>query len=474
MSLRRSSFGALLVVGLLAGAAPAGAQEDTLRLNNDPIGYTDVIDAFDEGDPFDLNVHVGFRRSRVAGTIQREGSLDPDIAGSGRGSQNFQDIGDWEHTRNILELGVDIGVFKDVMLFGRLPLVLRDSRRILTPGSSNFDEVNGALAEPLPETPMPGTQPQLYYMPFESPTRSGLDRFEFGIAFDLLNQARDRHHPTWMLLLALDMGIGDRINACERDQVRRNPTTGEPVDPAESVECDPGLSDGTHAFRLESRLSKRFAHLAVYSGLHFRFAWPGRAESQFRPGGDLAGYQNNLPPVRGGLTLGMAIIPWENRATWQRFSIDFRVDGTYVSEGRDYSPLYDAFGSSQHPYLTEPNYEGIPDRAAVLNEVRFNGLTDVQAHGVFRGTFAVEMQAAKYVRFRVGTTLSYTTAHILTYTDSCNPNADPSGPTDPRIGRCAEGLLNPHHRPVLDTPGQRFRLDGAMGLDIFVRAVGQF
>ncbi len=426
--LMRSAVAALALVAL---SASAEAQEP-LRLMNEPIAYTDVIDAFDDGDMFDLNVHVGFRRSRVAGTIQREGSTDPAVLGSGRGSDNFNDIGDWEHTRNILDLGVDVGIYKDLMLFARLPLVLRDQRRILTPSGTTADEVNRLLREPNMDPADPMTDPQLYQMPFESPTRSGLDRLEFGLAFNLLNQARDRHHPTWMMKLSLDLGVGNQINACENEGLQRDPATGLPLDPAVPVECDPGLTDGTHAFVFASRLSKRYAHLSVYSGLHFRFSWPGRAESEFTPGGGLAGYQNPRPPIEGGLALGISVIPWENRASWQRFSIDFRVDGTYVSEGRAYSPLYDALGSSQHPYLTELNYEGIPNGSAVLRPVGFNGLTDTQAHGVLAGTVAVEMQAAKYVRFRIGTTVSYTTSHLLTYTDACNPNADPSGPDDPR------------------------------------------
>ena len=106
----------------------------------------------------------------------------------------------------------------------------------------------------------------------------------------------------------------------------------------------------------------------------------------------------------------------------------------------------------------------------------FNGLTDVQAHGRIGGTVAIEMQAARYVRFRFGLDVDYITSHVITFADGCNPNADPDGSNDPRMctSNPDDGLLNPHHRPVIDRAGNRFRLDGAVDLNLFVGAAAQF
>ena len=481
MSSARSTQPRGLLVAVLGGAAlalalapaRASAQEE-LRLMNEPTSFTDVIDAFDEGDAFDLNVHVGFRRSRVAGTIQRE--VNDAGAASGRAADGFRDVGDWEHVRNVLELGVDVGLFRDVALFGRLPLVLRDEREVLRSGSAA--EVDPLLVE---RTPGAAGDPQLFYLPYQSATRSGVSTVELGLAANLFNQGRRPSFPTWMMLFALELGIGDIMTPCtDGGVVQRDPGTGEPLvdamgDPVPNQDCDGGVSEGTHAFRFESRLSRRYRHAEVYSGLMFRFPWAGRAEDAFSPAGSLAGYQNTRPPIRGSLSAGVALVPWENRETWQRFSVDLRGKATYVSEGRDYSPLFDALGTSQSPYLTDTQPEGYDASGnQVGRQVAFNGLTDVQAHGEIGGTLAVEMQAARYVRFRFGANVMYVTPHLLTATDGRNPNASPEGDDDPRAGSCTEGLLNPAHRPVIDTPGQRFRLDGAVSFDLFVQAAAQF
>jgi hypothetical protein len=83
------------------------------------------------------------------------------------------------------------------------------------------------------------------------------------------------------------------------------------------------------------------------------------------------------------------------------------------------------------------------------------------------------MQAARYVRFGQGFGLNYTTPHLLTGADACNADAA-APPGVPRIGSCSAGQLNPIHRPVLDLPGNRFRLGGALGTELLATATGQF
>lgn len=471
----RAPLALIAFIIVAVGGSGYAAAQDPLRLNHDPISFTDVIDAFDEGDPFDVNVHAGFRRE------QRNGSLRREAVDASRGVGRRVDLGDIEHVRNLLELGLDVGLFRDVMLYARLPIVLSDDRRIVASDSSANDQ----LVAPFPAYdsptlgPLPGGAPHLFQLPFASPTRSGVDVLQLGLAFEPTNQARRPAMPTWMMLFELELGIGKVMKPCESGGVRRDPSTGEPVlvdGEPEPLSCDSGVNEGTHAFRFETRLSRRYRQFEPYGAFVFRFAWPGKAAEAFRAGGKLAGFQNDRPPVRGGLSAGVAFIPWENRATWQRFAVDLRADALYVSEGLDYSPLYDALGSSQHPYLREPNLEGIP-RSAMdpgLRTVPFTGLTTVQAHAEIRGTLALEMQAARYVRFTVGSTFTWITEHALTFGDACNASASASGPDDPRIGGCLDGLLDPHYRGEVDSPGRRFRLDDAYGFDLFVRATAQF
>ena len=45
---------------------------------------------------------------------------------------------------------------------------------------------------------------------------------------------------------------------------------------------------------------------------------------------------------------------------------------------------------------------------------------------------------------------------------------------DPRIAGCARGIVDPHHRVILDTPGQRFSLGGQLRVDLFATMRAQF
>lgn len=448
----------LLALAAFAVAAPAvvRAQEDgPIRLMGEPTSYTDVIDALDEQDPFDLNITLGYERSLTRGTIQRE-IRSGVAAGDFRGAENWVDVADHERLRNTLNLGIDVGIYHDLALFARMPLVLSDSRELSVPDGSSRGVVEPLVADVMGGTPM-------FSIPFQSPTRSGIDYVEAGIAFAPFNQYRDPEFPTWVLMFAGKFSVGEPMHPC-----------------ADATGCaggaEAGISEGTNAIRLETRASRRYRYLEPYAGLLFEISWPGSADDLFEPGGELAGFMNTMPPRIGEVTAGVTLIPWEHPGRWQRFSIDLRLQAAYVSEGHGYSPLFDALGTSNSMYLTTPSYEyppgtpGFPDP----RQVSFTGLTDMQSHGRIGGRASIEMWAARYVRFMFGAGLFWASPYIITFTDACNPNEDPNGVDDPRQGTCRSGIINPHHRPVIDLPGNRFRVDGELTFDLYATATAQF
>src|SRR4051794_37142094 len=63
--------GALLVLTTMAAVTAAHADEQ-LVLMREPTPYTDVIDAAEQHDRFDMNAHLGYVRSIDRGEIQRE------------------------------------------------------------------------------------------------------------------------------------------------------------------------------------------------------------------------------------------------------------------------------------------------------------------------------------------------------------------------------------------------------------------
>jgi len=74
-----------------------------LRLMREPHSYVDVVDAFDDDDPFDINITLGFRHVREWGTIQRErGTWTPGTTDPNRLSRLWQNVARHEHVQSIL------------------------------------------------------------------------------------------------------------------------------------------------------------------------------------------------------------------------------------------------------------------------------------------------------------------------------------------------------------------------------------
>ena len=463
-----------LALGAFASSPTCAHAEDELVLMTEPTTYTDVIDAFDDHDVFDVHISVGYLRSWEFGRIQRE--VAGPAAVDGREASLLQDVGGYELQRNGLLFGLDVGIFRDLAVYAQLPLILSDDRT-LTRSSDLVPSTLDAGGSPAFDLPSTG---------FRSPTRSGVDWLGVGLAWSILNQARDPNVPTWLLMVEGRFNIGEPMRACQNAAMltcRANiDGMGNPL----SGTYGPGASRGVNALRIETRSSFRTGIVEPYAGLMAQIEWPGSASSSFLPAGDLRGYINRLPPIQGRFTAGVAVIPWEDRQHFQRFTFDLRFQADYVSEGRDYSPLFDALGSSSNPHLTTASYEGVPVASNPTTDglalVQFNGMTDTQSHARIGGQVVIEMQAAQYVRFQLGSVVMYSTPYNLTQSDACNPNVAASSISDPRLqGDCRASsragnttVLNPAHRPVIDTPGTRFRMDGLWNIDLYANVTAMF
>lgn len=473
-----------MLVGLVGGPSRARAQDEgELVLMSEPASFTDVVDAFDDHDPFDVNITIGYLRTWEIGRVQREAPA----TGDHRMTRDWLDVADYSREVNQLVLGLDVGIFRDLAIYAHLPIILSDDRSLARIGDT---DPSGTLRDIRSADPTLGSP--LFEVGagsgFRSPTRSGVDWLAVGAAWAILNQHRDPHVPTWVIMLEGRFNLGEPMHACNEQQLM-DPMTGErgrscltgTRDAAGQLArgTDPGVGRGVNALRVETRGSFRYEYMEPYAGLAFQMEWPGSGDSFFVPGGNLAGYINELPPIQGRLTVGTAIMPWEDREHYQRFAIDLRFTADYFSEGHDYSPLFDALGSSQSPYLTGPVLEGQPGEGenptAGLGEVNFYGLTDTQSRVRLGGTLILEMQAARYVRFNVQTTVMHTPSYVITQADACNPNVtEPPGGDERLHGTCRRGIINPHHRTAIDLPGQRFRMESITQIDVGAYVTAQF
>src|SRR3954447_14209708 len=166
-----------VVAGLTAlalasiAALPARADEPVSarepRLMQETGENTTVIDAFDKDDPFDANLLLTLRQSWKSANIRRETSLgQPGLTTGGFTTAN-ENVASYSQSLTVLEIGSDIGIYRDLALSLPLPLIIADARELSDlDGSSRTPQ---RLQDPNGE--------QLFSLPFKSPTRSGVDWF---------------------------------------------------------------------------------------------------------------------------------------------------------------------------------------------------------------------------------------------------------------------------------------------------------
>jgi hypothetical protein len=472
---------------------PVAASEP--RLMSETGEITSVVDAFDKDDPFDLHLLVGFRQQWKHANIRRETSLNQPGLSTGGFVARTENVATFNQSISTLEMGADIGIFRDLALVVRLPLVLSDTREL---GDLDGSQQNTQRLQ----DPSGG---QLFTVPFKSPSRSGIDYFSVGLNYAILNQQRDFTKPSWVVGVEGRFGIGARLHACSDSPITQadpgDPTTNPPrragpvgikcPDPAHPWldRNDPGISRGMNAVAAHTIFSRRYGYVEPYSGFRFLAEFP-QSNSDFGATNDLKGSLVNHPPLQGTFMMGLEVIPWEHREQFQRLVADLRFAGTYFSPGRDYSELFDALGTSNAASLRSPNYSTFhygPDGKSVgdpaAQKVYFTGITDQQAFGSFRTSGELTWQAGEYIKFHVGLGLTYVQSHVITSADACNPDfkTDPAtaGPCHLNVNggngpQPITGIPNPNHREIIDLPGRRFSVDDTTIVDLWLHGVVMF
>ena len=397
---------------------------------------TSVADAFDDDDKFDLHLTLGFQQTWKSGRVNRETNSDLNQYSSGGYVSGNQSVATYSESTSRLNTRADIGVYKDIALVLRMPIILSNDRKL--EGVDGSDRHQSVVLQGAPGE-------QLFGLPFQSPTRSGIEYFAVGLDVAPMNQQRDRTKPTWLLGIEGRFSVSEPMHACTKaanlnlpgtsqqscaysSDINRNGTAGDPQYAAPqggSLEGtnfnghrSPGVSRGTTGLQAHTYISKRTKYVEPYGGFEALFEFQNGSSDYGAT--DLQGSLVNHPPFQGTLIGGIAVIPWEVRDQFQRIEVDLRASGTYRSEGRDYSPLFDALGSSDAPSLRRPNYASFncgpqgatctgsnPTGQSIVNQssekVYTTGITDVQQHGLYRLSAQFTFQAGEYVKFNVGT-----------------------------------------------------------------------
>jgi hypothetical protein len=470
----------------------------------EPSEITQVVDAFDDDNPFDLHLSLGYESSWKSADVRRETSIGQAGFSTGDFVQNNLNVARYKETTSRLNTRADIGLYHDIALVVRMPVILSNERELSDLHGSEGQQaiaIQGAPGE------------QLFKLPFKSPKRCGIEYLAVGLDAAIMNQARDLTKPTWVVGVEGRFDVSEPMHACNSKPVAVN-SLGNEVSCANTSDVNrdgvsnPGNTEGTFTsgtrpagiargvtgLELHSYISRRIKYIEPYGGFRTLFEFQNSSSDYGQV--DLKGSLVNHPPLRGTMLMGINVIPWELRDQFQRITLDFRFAGTYVSEGRDYSELFDALGSSDAKSLRLPNYASYRHNPAfsgdasvpqsVVDEnsrrVYFTGLTDVQAYGSYALSASLTWQAGQFVKFNVGGTYTLTQGHFITFDQACNPDfdndLDNSGPCRSTgggsTGGKATGIPNPNFRKTLNDPGHRFRVDDSSQLDAWVNATVMF
>lgn len=495
--------GGLLGVALCAGDAradePRYATEPRVML--EPGEVTNVIDAFDEGNPFDINISLGFDYSSKSARILRETSIAAPGLTTGGFTTHLLNVANYAETTSRLSPRIDVGLYHDIAVYITAPIILSNTRQLTAVGG----------VPPLAEATAGAPGEQLFSVPFSSPTRSGVEYLAAGFDFDILDQARDRTKPTWLFGFEGRFSVGTPMHACNPSPAKGQLQCANPSDiartgndmmvpPANGVPLEgtfgpgdrgAGVTRGTIALEVHTIMSKRIKYVEPYGGFTALFEF--QQDSSDYGVTDVSQSLVNHPPLVGTMVAGMLIIPWENREKFGRLTFDLRFMGQYHSEGRDYSELFDALGSSAAPSLRNPQWAGYiantnPATLATTPSVidtgsqktYASGLTDVLAYGSYRGSASVMWRASEYIKFQLGLGYGHDQGHVITGDAPCNPNggtAATSGPCHTASSNgtyTVTGVPNPNFRQTIDDVGRRFWVDASNTFDIFASGVVMF
>jgi hypothetical protein len=487
--------------GLARAAEPRNTTEP--RVMQEPGDVTNVIDAFDDGDPFDLNISLGFDYFSKSARIFRETSVAAPGLTSGGFNTHLLNVASYSESTARLTPRVDVGLYKDIAAHITLPIILSNAR--------SLGLIGGKAASPEAFVGAPGEA--LFAAPFSAPTRSGLEYIGAGFDFDILNQARDNTKPTWLIGFEGRFTVGTPMHACNTKPASGQVQCADPSDINRNGKSDggfegnfdpgsrsAGVTRGTIALEVHTIMSKRLKYVEPYGGFTALFEFQQSSSDYGLT--DLNQTLVNHPPLVGSMIAGMQIIPWENREKFARLTFDTRFTGTYHSEGRDYSELFDALGSSAANSLRQPQwaaYQANPSFASSdcpgpkcqsrsivdqgSQKTYTTGLTDVAAFGSFRVSGSATWQVGEFVKFQFGMGYRHDQGHEITADAPCNPvdrsDITKSGPCHSGSeaqgqGVTSTGLPNPNYRATINNVGRRYWVDGSNTFDLFASGVVMF
>lgn len=360
-----------------------------LRMMREPGEPVDVPDAVDDLDPIDIEATLAFHLDIGRGVLTRHPS-----------GKDATPIADWSTMTSRLVPEIRVGLFHDLAATTRLPIILsRTASLVATDGSAA--SVQAESGE------------QLFSLPVRSPERSGVEYISFGLLAGVMNQTRNPALPSWTLGAEVQVPIGPAQSACNEAPPDKQVRCAAPGDlnrdgvvdanePDGEAARDPGIGRGTVGIAVHTAISRRIRYFEPFGQLDVTFEVPV-GQSPLRaptPGA------SSMLPVRGEGAVGLGIVPWENRERFSRVWVDARVAFGFATRGRDFSPLFDALGSSDAPSLRAP-------RTVEGTRLYETGVSTVGAHASLGAATSFVWRASQLIRLAVDLSVAHDFEHAV-------------------------------------------------------------
>lgn len=394
---------------------------------------TTVLDAFDEDNPFDLDLEIKWGWDSRRATITREYIQKDKII--------FAKELSYKRTSNILFIEPSFGVYKDVELFFSFPFVLSDKADLSF--SSGVGHNNSIID--------PQGGPSLFSVPDKGPTRKGFGDMVLGIKYSPFSQERDPFFPSWVIAMKYKLPTG-KVKKANNN----------------------GVGLGTHELTLETSISRRMYFFEPFFQFYGTFKFPSD-NSLFKNYGIT---QTGVDPGEEmGLAIGLELYPWESPSTGGGLSFDFGFNASYLFEGRGYSEIFEALGDSPCDpangcdLTTYTRYEDkntTPQKGAPL---KTDGITDIEAYGKFGTWIGFNFMPVKYVQLKFHFFYTREISHFITFADA-GKDLDKDGAIQP-VNKQNANEFNPVYNRNYDALGKRLKNEGTDVYGILLSITGK-
>lgn len=415
--------------------------------------FTSIMSAADKGDPWDGVLGVRYDWLMRQSSISREYICDSTEPGcpAESGVVRRSEVDSLRDT-HFMNIDLRIGLYRDFEFFATFPFAVRDRSSLSF--SSGVSRANSTV--------FPSVGPGLFEVPHNAAVRRGFGDMSLGLRVAAMNQFRNRHHPTLVLTATYTAPTGT---------VRRAGGNG--------------VGEGLHKIRFDIAASRRIAFFDPYFGLFAQYMAPATTRNTLFK--DYGKNQDHVGPgPELGLNLGGEFYIWnppkDEKQPDKFATVDLGFNARYRFQGREYTDLFDAFGTS--PCAGDA---GCVSPTSSKNLMAYNlttdgashaitymdGITNVSSYGVFSTWVGISVQPVKYVSMGFRFTYAYETGHFLT-------NASPgdalksAGGSTPLSNADGTRDFNPVFNSDVDLPGFRFYSEGAHMYGIMLMLTGRY